>query len=174
MTNIVYLYFICSFTHISFFLVQPLSSSSLRKNVTVMRQARTSSTAFRYYGIQVFGYTAITYPEQRMQGITLCKSLLIHRTRLSVSFTGRLRCILRQVDAPSCSHCHLENLEHILLHCPHYQTSRTTLTVSLSQLDPRPLSMRKLLDPWANPAHQRTAVRSLLAFLQSAALYSSL
>lgn len=36
------------------------------------------------------------------------------------------------------------------------------------------VKVSKLLGPWASPAHQRTALRYLLAFLRGAALYSSL
>ncbi len=100
---------------------------------------------------------------------------LIHRMRLNVAFTGRLRYMIGEADSPNCSHCgHLESLEHILLYCPHYQTFRTRLTVSLRQLDPRPLTISALLGPWENPSHQRTALRALLAFLHSTGLYSSL
>ncbi|WP_410469850.1 ribonuclease H family protein [Bradyrhizobium sp. 33ap4] len=109
------------------------------------------------------------------RSLSRADAALIHRMRLNVAFTGRLRHILRQVDDPFCSHCgHLEDLEHILVHCPHYQTFRATLSVSLSQLDPRPFSMSKLIGPWTNAADQRTALKSLLAFLHRAGLYSSL
>lgn len=96
------------------------------------------------------------------RGLTRRRLAVIHRIRLNVAYTNKYLFITGRLNSPNCANCKTpEDLIHIMLDCPDYETERTQLRTYIKLSPQEDLTLDKILGPWRNEATATLARKSL-------------
>lgn len=109
------------------------------------------------------------------RGLTRRRQAVLHRIRLNVAYTNKYLFIIGRLNSPDCANCNTsEDLVHIMLDCPDYETERTQLRKYIKLSPQEDLTLDKILGPWRNEATATLATKSLLRFLTATGLIKKL
>uniref|UniRef100_L7M3W2 Putative tick transposon n=1 Tax=Rhipicephalus pulchellus TaxID=72859 RepID=L7M3W2_RHIPC len=142
---------------------------SLARRLTLLQWNTQGFSNSRVYSI---------YPNLQLRlpsGLSRRDETLLCRMWLGVAFTNAYSHLIGMANSAACNSCgREETIEHILCHCPSYQTHRRVLGAKLDRLDARPLSEKKILGPWSTASDMHKATKALLSYLKATGLHERL
>ncbi|XP_064462323.1 uncharacterized protein LOC135372758 [Ornithodoros turicata] len=95
----------------------------------------------------------------------------VHRLRLGMAFTKAYKVKINLARDPLCTACKVpEDDNHVLLHCPQFDSQRAKLRQALQRMDTRPFTLEKILGAWPTHDQCHRAVKHLTTFLHEAKL----
>lgn len=95
---------------------------------------------------------------------------LLYRLRTGSAYTREWLFGIGKTDDPNCEQCgEPENIQHVLLECPHYDEARDNCLISRVH-DSVPDPLKKILTPQGNASSRRQQQRQLLKFLEQTTL----